>query len=247
MSKLLQSINELIKPEILTAASISCGEAESATLNLMKASMPCFLYAIQNAPIHDYDMIADLLGRAGGNHSFYDDVMNSLHSGSMNSPALSLGDSMLNVMFEDDLPELIVSASKFAIVKPASAHTLLAISAALLAAYLGRKMLHEHLSTQGLLNFLQPDKLVIANLVPASLMSIHTADENMHVNENKNENETILFPMDTQTEEKNDGTKWILPLLLLGLLGVGIWYWMMGSKHEADYLEKNSKKIESIK
>lgn len=247
MSKLLNSVNELISQEIIAAAVVSCNETEPAILNLIKASMPCFLYSIQHAPITDYDMIADLLSRAGGNQSFYDDVMNSLHSGSMNSPALSIGDSMLHVMFDEKLPDFIVSASKFAIVKPNSAHTILALSAALLASFLGRKMLVEHLSTQSLLNWMLPDKSVIANLVPVALMSIHEAEGETKLNSTISHTETILFPMDTQTEEKDNGTKWILPLLLLGLLGVAIWYWMMGSKYESDHLKQNSNPTESTK
>jgi hypothetical protein len=47
------------------------------------------------------------------------------------------------------------------------------------------------------------------------------------------------------TNEMNNGMKWLLPLLLLGLLGVGLWYWLKGSNNTAVKLDNTPVSIDT--
>jgi hypothetical protein len=57
----------------------------------------------------------------------------------------------------------------------------------------------------------------------------------------------MAYPNTAEETETAEGLQWILPLLLTGLIAFGIWYWVMGSRHEAAVSGDNRPKTEQAK
>ncbi|HNB81167.1 MAG TPA: DUF937 domain-containing protein [Chitinophagaceae bacterium] len=221
---------ESLQPALISHAAQSTGEPEAGVQNLFRAGIPLFAMRMAHAPRDHHELIADLLVRAGGNKSANDDMLHALRSGSMNAPALSLGQSVYSLLFPQKEEELARAVSGFSGTSMNGTPVLLALTANITAGVLGRIILLERISFQTLLNRMTDPSLSVEKLVPRDLqewIQEEAATKNVH-----DDPAEIRFPEEEAEPEKGEALKWILPLLLVLLLGAGIWYWILGNRAE---------------
>lgn len=245
MSALPYSLFSLLGSDLIRAAAAHTGESEAQVQNLLKASVSTLMCRVMYAPQSEYDLLANLLVRAGSNKSYGEDVMHALHSQSMHSPALSLGNSLLEALYDDRYEAFLREASTFAGTKAMATKTLMALSGTIVAFFLGSKIAGDGLSTQGLINWLQAEEQIVKNLVPAAFAGYSQPSAKQE--HNPDHDAPMAYPNTAEETETSEGLQWILPLLLTGLIAFGIWYWVMGSRHEAAVSGNNHPKTEQAK
>jgi outer membrane protein OmpA-like peptidoglycan-associated protein len=104
--------------------------------------------------------------------------------------------------------------------RSSTSNTILNVSGSIIASFLGKKMLSEGLSLNSLIQWLESHKHEIEDLLPAGFTQIKAS----------NNEDASAFNEDTIEEESTK--KWMLPLILFGLISIGIWYWVEGCNQE---------------
>ena len=225
MGNLLDTLKGLATSELISAASKSLGESEGGVSKAIGAILPSVLGGVMNSNSSSHSMIGDLLGKAGGQSNMMGDLIGGFGS-SNESPAMSMGSSLLKGLFGDKVAGIANLISNFSGVKSSSSNSLLSIGGSLIASFLGKKMLGEGLNFGGIMSWLGGHKNEIESAIPSgfsSLMSGGTAGIGQAAS--KVAGSVASAGSDN---DNGGGAKWLLPLILLGLLGVFLWYWLKG-------------------
>lgn len=231
MSQLLDVLKGLATKELVSAASSSLGESESGITKALGGILPSILSGVMNSSSSSHNMIGDLLGKAGGNSNLVGDLIGGLTSGNASqNPTLGLGSSLLTGLFGDKMGGIANLISNFSGIKSSSSNSLMSIGGSLIASFLGKKMLGEGLNFGGIMNWLGGHKNEIESAVPAGMASFLSSGSSTASAAASKVADTVS----SSDDNGGGGMKWLLPLILLGLLGIGIWYWMKGCNTGAD-------------
>lgn len=233
MSNLLDSLKGLVSNELVSAAASSMGESESGISKAIGGILPSLLGGILQSNSSNHSMIGDLLTQAGGNNNLLGDLIGGITSGN-SSPSTGIGSSLLTGLFGNKVSGIANLVSNFAGIKSSSSNSLLGIGGSLIASFLGKKMLGEGLNFGGIMNWLGGQKSVIESAIPAGFgsflgMGSQTASE---VASNAKAASAQVASNLSEDDNSGGGMKWLLPLILLGLLGFGLWYWLKGCNKE---------------
>ena len=234
MSNLLDSLKGLVSNELVKAAASSMGESESGISKAIGGILPSLLGGVLNSNPSNHNMIGDLFTKAGGNDNFLGDLLGGIGSSNTASPASSIGTSLISGLFGSKASGIANLISNFAGAKSSSSSSLLGIGGSLIASFLGKKMLGEGLNFGGIMNWLGGQKNVIESAIPAGLGSFMSGASDIASTAKataSNVSGQVASSMDSD-DNKGGGMKWLLPILLLGLLAVGMWYWLKGCNKE---------------
>lgn len=159
-----------------------------------------------------------------------------------NADIISRGTALFNGIFGSNSNQVIDAVSNFAGIKTSSSNSLVSLLLPLITAVLGKQTADNNLGAAGLARFLSDQKTNIQSALPIGLNSAaslfgfspdsypggsaarETVDE---VKETAAPTHTTVATGDlNRTENNSGGLKWLLPLLLLAVLGLGVWYFL---------------------
>ena len=187
-----------------------------------------------NSNTSNHNMIGDLLGKAAGNSNLVGDLIGGMSSGNSTSPAMGIGTSLISGLFGDKIGGIANLVSNFAGIKSSSSNSLLGIGGSLIASFLGNKMSKEGLNFGGIMNWLGGQKNEIESAIPSGFSSILGGASSTVNKAATSAASTVGSTINNDDDNKGGGMKWLLPLLLLGLLGLGIFGWLKGCNKTGD-------------
>ncbi len=221
---LLDAAKGLITNELVSKAGSYLGESESGVAKAISGILPSVISGItEKASTHEgANTIANLASQAHDNG-----LINNLGSffTDNNSSLLSKGAGLLSGLFGDNRTNVLTNLiSGFSGIKSSSASSLLSMAAPLVLGLLGKHAAGSNLSGGGIASLLSGQKNSIVNALPAglSLGSIFSglSGKTTHVASASDRPRVGA----SSTSRSGGSSKWLLPLLLLGLLGLIAWF-----------------------
>ncbi len=228
MSHLIESIQSLVSAELLSDIAASTGENETQLSNAIRVSLPALLYGLLYANPLNHKTLNDSLTTAGMNTNFIDTLWADIRSGNTSSVNFSVGAHFMSDIFDKKTAGVTNLISNQSGIRPDAAVTLLEICAAITASYAGGKMQREGLRFAGILNWLGDQREVIESALLPTFIGFIQQTESEQMNSTKNSRNNSGIPQ--HEGEREDGMKWLLPLLLIVFISIGVWYWMMSGK-----------------
>jgi outer membrane protein OmpA-like peptidoglycan-associated protein len=217
---LLDSVTSLLTPDLVGKAASFLGESESGVTKALGGIAPAVLQGIiSNAGTDGGAGIMNLAKQAAGSGIL--DNLGGLFGGSGNS-MMSMGTSLLSGLFGNKTSMLGNLISGFAGVKPSSSNSLLSAIAPIALGLVGKQIMSNGLSGQGLVSWLSGQKDAVAKALPTglNLSSIFEDGESKVKAAATQYKEPVPVP--------GGMPKWLLPLLLLVLGALALWYFLKG-------------------
>jgi outer membrane protein OmpA-like peptidoglycan-associated protein len=216
---LLDSVKGLLSPELIGSASTFLGEDQSGITKALGAATPALLQGIiSKAATDNGASILDMAQQAAGSGIL--DNLGGLF-GSSGSSMMNLGSTLLSGLFGNKTNMLGNVISSFAGVKPSTGNSLLSALAPMALSLIGKHVVSNGLSGGGLLSWLTGQKDAVAKAMPAGLNLSSIFDDGP-----SRVASTLHEPV---REEPGAGMpKWLLPLLLIALGALALWYFMRG-------------------
>jgi outer membrane protein OmpA-like peptidoglycan-associated protein len=218
---LLDAVKGLITPDLVGQAASMLGEQESGITKALGAAAPAILQGIiQKAGTDNGAGILDMAKQAMGSGIL--DNAGSLFSGG-GSSVMNLGSTLLSGLFGQKSNILGNLISSFAGIKSTSSNSLLSALAPMALGLVGKHVMSNGLSGGGLLSWLTGQKDAVSAAMPAGLnLSSVFDDAAGAVKQAAGYRPSV-------PEVKDSGMpKWLLPLLLIALGALALWYFMRG-------------------
>lgn len=217
---LLDSVTNLLTPDLVGKAASFLGESESGISKALGGITPAVLQGIiSNAGTDGGAGIMNMAKQAAGSGIL--DNLGGLFGGSGNS-MLSMGTSLVSGLFGNKTSMLGNLISSFAGVKSSSSNSLMSAIAPMVLGLVGKHVISNGLSSQGLLSWLTGQKDAVAKAVPAGLNLSSIFDDGA----SKVKEATASFR--EPAPAPGGMPKWLLPLLLLALGALALWYFLKG-------------------
>jgi outer membrane protein OmpA-like peptidoglycan-associated protein len=220
---LLDSVKDLVTPQLIGQAASMFGEQESSITKAIGAATPALLQGIINKAGTDNGAgVLDMAKQAMGSGIL--DNLGGLFGGGSNSNLMNLGGSLLSGLFGNKSSMLGNLISSFAGVKQSTGSSLLSALAPMALSLVGKHVMSSGLSGGGLLSWLTGQKDAVSKAMPAGLNLAGIFDDGASrvVKESASYREPV-------TENSGSGMpKWLLPLLLIALGALALWYFMRG-------------------
>ena len=169
---LMDSLRNLVTPDLLARASSLLGEPEGGTSRALGAAFPTILAALMSKSGDGGAMrqIMDLLGDRTIDANIARNPASLLAGGGLaKSPIVDVGSRFLSTLFGSNTSGVASALADHAGIKQSSASTLLGLAAPLVMAVLGDRVRREGLSASGLMNLLSSERSNILRDIPASL------------------------------------------------------------------------------
>jgi outer membrane protein OmpA-like peptidoglycan-associated protein len=199
------------------------GEQESNITKAIGAATPAILQGIINKAGTDNGAgVLDMAKQAMGSGIL--DNLGSLFGGGGSSNLMNLGGTLLSGLFGNKSSMLGNLISGFAGVKQSTGNSLLSALAPMALSLVGKHVMSGGLSGGGLLSWLTGQKDAVSKAMPAglNLASVFDDGSSRVVQESASYREPV-------TENSGSGMpKWLLPLLLIALGALALWYFMRG-------------------
>jgi outer membrane protein OmpA-like peptidoglycan-associated protein len=217
---LIDSLKGLINNEFIGKAASFLGENESSVSKAANGMVPVVLSGILSKAGSDGGTsILDMAKQVAGSGIL--DNLGGLFSGS-GSNMLSMGSNLLSGIFGNKFGGLSNLLSNYAGIKQSSTNSLLSAIAPIAMSLIGKHVVSNGLSANGLMSWLGAQKDTIARAIPSGLnLSSILGDAGSTVRE-------TAHTIRRDVEPKAGMPKWLLPLLLLLLITLAVWYFMRG-------------------
>ena len=218
---LLDAVKGLITPDLVGHAASMLGEQETGITKALGAAAPAILQGIiQKAGTDNGAGILDMAKQAMGSGML--DNLGGLFSDSGGS-AMNLGSTLLSGLFGQKTNMLGNLISSFAGIKSSSSNSLLSALAPMALGLVGKHVMSSGLSGGGLLSWLSGQKDAVSSAMPAGFSISSLFDDAAGA---------VKQAADYRPSvpEVNDAgmPKWLLPLLLIALGALALWYFMRG-------------------
>ncbi|WDT67784.1 OmpA family protein [Cloacibacterium sp. TD35] len=220
---LIDLIKPQLNPELISEAAIQLGESESNISKALGSLFPAVLGVFAQHS-KQKDVINALLETSSL------DFSENLLEKAINSTEIQ--NIILNTLGEQG-EHIISHVSEYSNVNKTSAETLLKIATAATLEGI-KKCAHKHgLDDQGILSKLAEHRCLIPALLPAGMSLEHLGLENLlekntetpveisNTTSHKTKEEVKIIKQ--ETEEKSSFWKWLLPLLILGIVAWFLW------------------------
>jgi outer membrane protein OmpA-like peptidoglycan-associated protein len=231
MTSMLENIQELVTPAILSRVTGQTGESESAVVKGFSAAIPAIAATVAGRSDDQGFMkqVADLANSTAA------DPYALRPTGGLGSAASGIDTTTaiggwLSSLFGNNLSGVIDSVGRYAGIRNASAASLLSVGATLVLTHLGRWMGRSNMSATELAERLRRERSKLAaalppgfqrpSCIPAPFETVRsTADE-------------TVPPIAAYVRREPDTASWSVPLLLLlGALGIGGLLWWGARQH----------------
>lgn len=231
---ILDSLKNLASEELISGAANALGEDKGAITKAMDGILPTILSGIMKTDNSSQSALSGIFSQVAGNSNLIGDLLGGFSNS--NAPSNGIGQSLLSSIFGDKLSGIVNLISNFSGIKAGSSSSLLSMGGTLLASFLGKKMIGEGLNFGGIMDWLGKSKHEIVGAAPTGIsdmlgFSTGASSAASHVEKTV---ETTTSNFNNNEEEKGTGMKWLLPLLILGILGLLAWKYLNGcNKDEA--------------
>jgi outer membrane protein OmpA-like peptidoglycan-associated protein len=223
---LLDSVTSLLTPDMVGKAASFLGESESGVTKALGGIAPAVLQGIiGNAGTDGGTGIMNMAKQAAGSGIL--DNMGGLFGGSGDS-MLSMGTNLLSGLFGSKTSGLASLISSFAGIKSSSSNSLLSALAPMALGLVGKHILGNNLSGQGLVSWLSGQKDAVAKAVPSGLNLSSIFDDGAS-------KVKAAAPAYIESVPTPGGMpKWLLPLLLMVLGALALWYFLKGCNPQTE-------------
>ena len=220
---LIDLIKHPLNPELISEAAIQLGESESNVSKALGSLFPAVLGVFAQDSKQD-DVINALLETSSL------DFSENLLEKAGNSPEI---ENIISKILEEKSEHILSHVSEYANINKSSAENLLKIATASTLQGI-KKCAHENeLDDQGILSKLAENRCLIPALLPAGMSLEHLGLENLLEKNTETPVETSA-PITHKTKEevkilhqenseKSSFWKWLLPLLILGIVAWFLW------------------------
>jgi outer membrane protein OmpA-like peptidoglycan-associated protein len=219
---ILDVVKGYLGNDTISQAASFLGEDPSAVTKLVSGAVPSLLSGIINKAGTDGGAGVFELAKQAAGSGILDNVGSLFSAG--NSNLLGTGASLLSSLLGNKSSLLGTALAGFAGVKPSTSSSILSALAPIALGALGKHALSSGLSASGLLSLLNGQKSEISKAIPAGLnLSAVWDDVPGKVKE------TVASATGYREPEKSSGLpSWLLPLLLLLLGALALWYFLKG-------------------
>lgn len=221
---LLDTVKGFVTPELISSASSLLGENSAGVTKAMDVAVPALLSGIVNKAGSDSSGLLEMATKAAGS-GVLDNVLGLF--GGNNSSLMGMGSTLLSGLFGDRANLLTNLISGFSGTKPSTATSLLSALAPLALGAVGKHALSSGLDAKGLAGLLGGQKDLIRQALPSGLNLSSVLDAPQVKPEVKAAVREIVEP-----EKKSGLPAWLLPLLLVLLGGLLLWYFLGRNKEE---------------
>lgn len=254
---ILSMLQSYLTPDVIEKASSFIGEDSNKVTNAVGGILPTLLSGlISKASSNEgasglFNLMSDLnLSDGGGLLSNISNLSNLFSSGETSQNAVKSGGSILNFLFGNKLSSVIDIITSVSGLRKGSASTMLSMLAPLVLGFLGKQ---SGGSLSSLVSLLMGQKSFVANAAPAGLASIlglssfadwggkttTSGSTKSTAYQTQDTKKTVVSNVEEESSSSGSPFKWLLPLLLLGLLGLGF-YFMKGCGADASKIAENA-------
>lgn len=234
MSQLTDMIKALATKEMVNAASVSLGENETSVRKAFDGIMPVIMTGIINSKSPNHQSLGELCLKAAADLNLPSGILQSLSGADPASEAMNIGKEASAKIFDQNSASISNLISNFAGIKSSSSTTLLTAGAALISSYLGQKMNAEKLSFNSILDWLGQHQQDFTHAMPGAFATTVISTESTHKTAAVNAGGTVTA---TVSPPRN---KWVFPLLLLALVGIGLFWWLKGCNQSSEQSDQNA-------
>lgn len=207
-SSLLDSLSQLVTPDLIGAASPALGENQGGVSRGLSAALPMLLGGVASRASDPSfaSTLLSLVNDPANDGSIANDLGRLLAPGATNLPVMALGGKLLNGLFGSSLNQASSAIAGYAGIRPASALSLLTFGAPLVLSVLGNAVRSGGLNASSLVNLLTGQRSAITAALPAGLNLDRylVGSERAHA--------AVAAP---PPAEKSSIWRWLLPLLIL--------------------------------
>ena len=231
MNNLLDILNAQISPDLIQGARRILNESNEKIEKAFSASFAGLIQAIPELHQEKIQSLEGWLNKAAKyelNTSEIISHLNLLPSESPRTPS----DHFLQEVLGDRLSGFNNLISNYSGLNSSSAASIVNASATFLSHALGRQMLSNGLSAGSIQQKLVAILPGIQKYLPEGMAGFLSSSA------------TEFQGTSPIVARKSESKKWILPLILLGLLGIGIWWWMNG-EDDSEEIQQDTAVIDS--
>jgi outer membrane protein OmpA-like peptidoglycan-associated protein len=216
-TSLLDGFQSLMTPDVVSRASFSFGESESAIRKGWSALAPTVFGAVANrADDHSFmSRVFDMIKNPATDTSILNNVSSYVGSVALGPQDTGLGGRFMSMLFGRNINSVGNVLSGLAGIKTSTASSMLAMAGPLVLAYLGSAARVGRLDASGLSNMLLGERSYIKSAIPEGLSSLTDVAGGI--------GSTVSTA--TETMKRNSGWRWIIAatiglLLIWGLSSV---------------------------
>ncbi len=230
---LIQQAKDLFSGDVVSEAGNQLGESPSAISTAISGIVPTLFSGLLNKSQSSSgaDAIASL---ASGASNQGGGIMSNL-AGMLGGSGG--GSSIISSLFGGAGGGIASTIANFAGIKSGSATSLMGMAGTAVMGFIGKYMSSNNVGAGGLASLFSSQKEHIAAAMPAGLnlssmlgggtASVASAAASVH---DKASTTARQYTSDVETSTGGGGMKWLLPVLLLALLGAGALYYFKGCK-----------------
>ena len=169
----LDSLNGLVTPQLVGAASMRLGESENAVSKGLGAAFPMILAALMQR-LNDPNLLSQLMNLLTGRADHPEVLANPRNAlpGEASEEIAEVGGDLLSTAFGPQSREATSALGEYAGVKTPSASSLMTLGGALIAGLLSERVRRDHLSGAGLASLLSGQRSGIVGALPGALSSV---------------------------------------------------------------------------
>ena len=169
----LDSLNGLVTPQLVGAASMRLGESENAVSKGLGAAFPMILAALMQR-LNDPNLLPQLMSLLTGRADHPEVLANPRNAlpGEASEEITEVGGDLLSTAFGPQSREATSALGEYAGVKTPSASSLMTLGGALIAGLLSERVRRDHLSGAGLASLLSGQRSGIVGALPGALSSV---------------------------------------------------------------------------
>lgn len=251
---ILDSIKGLVSEELLGQISGALGEDQNAITKVAQGAIPTVLSGLLGSDKNQHASISGLMGQAANNSNLIGDLLGGISGSNQNSSGFM--DSIISGIFGDKASGILNILTNLGGFKNAnSSKSILGMVGGLISSFFGKKMMSDGLNFSSLLNLIGGEKESIMKAAPAGIgdmLGISNAPWQKISDVANNIKESAggaisgaanatSNAVEEGIEGAKSGMKWLWPLLLLALLGFGIWFFLKGcNKDETNAVAETS-------
>lgn len=225
-------VKNYVSQDLIAKAGSFLNESEGNVSNAVSGIIPAVLGLFASKATNSENSAAEVLDSAKG---FYNSgILNSTSSLFGNADILSKGTGLFKGLLGDKTNSIIDSVANFAGIKSSSSGSLFSMIIPLVLGLLGKNATDNNQSPSAFSSFLGSQKNNILSALPSGLSSLggllglnSISDSVKETFSNVKEPAPATYNYAEETAQKpGGGAKWLLPLLLLAVVGLALWYFL---------------------
>jgi OmpA-OmpF porin, OOP family len=205
-SSLLDSLTQMVTPDLLSQAASVLGENQGGISRGVGAVLPMLLSGVTSraSDTNFASTLFRLVSDPGNDVGSLGNIASLLSPGAANSPMMALGSQLLGSLFGNNLGAAGNAVASYAGIRPQSASSLMNLAAPMLLGVLGKSVKSGGLNMGSLVSLLTGQKSAVAAALPSGLnLDRYLAPA------------AVSHAVAPPPEAKSSIWRWLLPLLLI--------------------------------